>query len=51
LCHRRSDPPWRVFRPVSDLSPKSFLALEIGDEDRKVSVNPLRPLAFTKAGG
>jgi len=22
-----------VFRPVSDLSPKSFLALEIGDED------------------
>jgi len=24
---------WRVFRPVSDLGPKSVLALEIGDED------------------
>jgi len=29
----RSDPRWRVYRPVSDLSPKSVLGLEIGDED------------------
>jgi hypothetical protein len=33
LCHRCRDPQWRVFRPGSDLSPKSFLDLEIGDED------------------
>jgi len=30
---RRSDPRWGVFQPVWDLSPNSFLALEIGDED------------------
>jgi hypothetical protein len=33
------------------LSPKSFLALEIGDEDRKYSVNPSPTLAITKGGG
>jgi hypothetical protein len=33
LCHRRNDPPGRVRRPALYLSPKSFLAFEIGDED------------------
>jgi len=37
---QRSDPRWRVFRPVSDLGPNSFLALEIGDEDRNTSITP-----------